>query len=137
MTMMEIIGVAEDAKYADVRAAAPPLYRALSGANRRLAIVGMTIARDRVDASLATENTIARVASLFGLLALTLAAVGLCGLVAYMSAQRTHEIGIRMALGADRRDVRRLVLAHTGWLVVLGAGLGTPAALARLLSDLL
>jgi predicted permease len=168
-TMMEIIGVAEDAKYADVRAAAPPLlyvpiaqgernpgeiqvrttgdvstaastlYRALAGADRRLAIVGMTIARDRVDASLATENTIARVASLFGLLALTLAAVGLCGLVAYMSAQRTHEIGIRMALGADRRDVRRLVLGHTAWLVALGVGLGTPAALAlaRLLSDLL
>jgi predicted permease len=167
--MMEIIGVAEDAKYSDVRAAAPPLlyvaiaqgernpteiqvrttgdvsgaastlYRALTGADRRLAIVGMTIARDRVDASLATQHTIARVASLFGLLALTLAAVGLFGLVAYMSAQRTQEIGIRMALGADRRDVRRLVVGHTAWLVALGAALGTPAALAlaRLLSGLL
>jgi putative ABC transport system permease protein len=158
--MMEIVGVAEDAKYANVRADAPPLlyvplaqgeqrpeeiqvrttgdvsaaastlYRALAGADRRLAIVGMTIARDRVDASLATEHTIARVASLFGLLALLLAAVGLCGLVAYMSAQRTHEIGIRMALGADRRDVRRAVLGQTAWLVMLGAAIGTPAALA-------
>jgi putative ABC transport system permease protein len=165
--MMEIIGVADDVKYSAVRAAAPPLlyvpigerkpdeiqvrttgdasasastiYRALAGADRRLAIVGMTIARDRVDASLATEHTIARVASLFGLLALTLAAVGLGGLVAYMSAQRTKEIGIRMALGADGRDVRRLVLGHTARLVALGAGLGTPVALAlaRLLSGLL
>jgi predicted permease len=169
--MMQIVGIADDAKYSDVRAAAPPmlyvpiehgeqnpneiqvrttgdvsaaastLYRALTGggADRRLTIVGMSIARDRVDASLATHNTIARVASLFGLLALTLAAVGLCGLVAYMSAQRTREIGIRMALGADRRDVRRLVLGHTAWLVALGAGLGTPAALAlaKLVSGLL
>jgi putative ABC transport system permease protein len=167
--MMEVIGVAGDAKYSDVRAAAPPLlylpiaqaeqnpteiqvrttgdvaaaastlYRVLSSTDRRLAIVGMTIARDRVDAALATQNTIARVASLFGLLALTLAAVGLCGLVAYMSAGRTQEIGIRMALGADRRDVRRLILGHTAWLVTLGAGLGMPAALAlaRLLAGLL
>jgi predicted permease len=167
--MMEIVGVAEDAKYSNVREAAPPLlyvplpqgeqnaheiqvrttgdasttastlYRALAAADRRLAIVGMTIARDRVDASLATQNTIARVSSLFGLLALALAAVGLCGLVAYMSAQRTQEIGIRMALGAGRGDVQRLVLGHTIWLVALGAALGMPAALAlaRLLSGLL
>jgi ABC-type antimicrobial peptide transport system permease subunit len=56
-----------------------------------------------------------------------------------MSAQRTREIGIRMALGADRRDVRRLVLGHTARLMALGAGLGTPVALAlaRLLSGLL
>jgi ABC-type antimicrobial peptide transport system permease subunit len=76
---------------------------------------------------------------MFGLLALALAAVGLCGLVAYMSTQRTQEIGIRMALGASRRDVRRLVLGHTVWLVALGAALGTPAALAlaRLVSGLL
>ena len=167
--MMEIVGVAEDAKYSNLRAAAPPLlyvpfaqveqnareiqvrttgdvsavastlYRALAGADRRLAIVGMTIARDRVDASLATQNMVARVSSMFGLLALALAAVGLCGLVAYMTTQRTQEIGIRMALGASRRDVRRLVLGNTVWLVALGAGLGTPAALAlaRLLSGLL
>jgi predicted permease len=167
--MMEIVGVAEDAKFSNVREAAPPLlyvplpqvdqnareiqvratgdvstiastlYRAMAGADRRLAIVGMTIARDRVDASLATQQTIARVSSMFGLLALTLAGVGLCGLVAYMSTQRTQEIGIRMALGASRRDVQRLVLGHTVWLVALGAALGTPAAfaLARLLSGLL
>ena len=99
----------------------------------------MMTARDRVDASLATENLVARVSSVFGLLALALAAVGLCGLVAYMTTQRTQEIGVRMALGAGRRDVRRLVLGNTVRLVALGAGLGIPAALAlaRLLSGLL
>jgi ABC-type antimicrobial peptide transport system permease subunit len=72
-------------------------------------------------------------------LAIALAAVGLCGLVAYMTTQRTQEIGIRMALGAGRRDIRHLVLGNTIRLVVLGAGLGVPAALflARLLSDFL
>ena len=123
----------------DVSAVASTLYRALADVDRRLAIVGMMTARDRVDASLVTQNMVARLSSIFGLLALALAAVGLCGLVAYMTAQRTQEIGIRMALGAGRREVRRLVLGNTVRLVALGAGLGMPAALAlaRLLSGLL
>ena len=167
--MMEIVGVVADAKSSNLRAAAPPLlyvpytqvaqnlmeiqvrttgevsatastlYRALAGVDRRLAIVGMVTARDRVDASLATQNMVASVSSVFGLLALAIAAVGLCGLVHYMTTQRTQEIGIRMALGAGRRDVRRLVLGNAVRLVALGAGLGIPAALglARLLSGLL
>jgi ABC-type antimicrobial peptide transport system permease subunit len=99
----------------------------------------MTSARDRVDASLATQNMVATVSSVFGLLALTLAAVGLCGLVAYMTTQRTQEIGIRIALGASRHDVRRLVLGNTVRLVAVGAALGVPAALglAQLISGLL
>jgi predicted permease len=168
-TLMEVVGVAEDAKYSDLRPSVPPilyvpftqvdrnlgelqvratgdvsavastLYRTLADVDRRLAIVGMVTARDRVDASLAVENLVARVSSTFGLLALALAAVGLSGLVAYMTAQRTQEIGIRMALGAGRGDVRRLVLGNTVRLVAIGAGLGIPAALAsvRLLSGLL
>ena len=167
--MMEVVGIAEDVKSSNLRAAAPPLlylpstqvernlsevqvrttgdasaaastlYRALADVDRRLAIVGMTTARDRVDASFATQNTVARLSSIFGLLALTLAAVGLCGLVTYATAQRTREIGVRMALGASRREVRRLVLGNTLRLVALGAGLGLPAALvlARLVSGLL
>jgi ABC-type antimicrobial peptide transport system permease subunit len=82
---------------------------------------------------------VAKVSSAFGLLALALAAVGLSGLVAYMTTQRTGEIGVRLALGADPGDVRRLVLGNSVRLVAFGAALGVPAALAlaRLLSGLL
>ena len=167
--MMEIVGVTEDAKYSNLReekrsmlyvpftqvaqnlneiqvrtvgdpaAVAATIYRELAGVDRRVAIVGMMHARDRVDASLVAERMIAKLSAVFGLLALTLAGVGLYGLVAYMTTQRRGEIGIRMALGAGRRDVRRLVLRDTVMLVAVGAGLGIPAALAgaRLLSKLL
>jgi predicted permease len=167
--MMEIVGVAEDAKYSNLRAAAPPilylpfaqvernvtelqvrttgdvsvvastLFRTLTDVDSRLAIVGMMTAQDRVTASLATQIMVAKLSSAFGLLALALAAVGLSGLVAYMTAQRTQEIGVRMALGAGRREVRRLVLGNTLRLVALGAGIGIPAALtlSPLLSGLL
>ena len=167
--MLEIVGVAEDAKYSDLRAAAPPImyvpytqveqilgevqvrtsgdvsavastvFRALTDVDRRLATVGMMTADDRVDASLAAENMVAKLSSVFGLVALALGAVGLSGLVAYVTAQRTQEIGIRMALGAGTREVRRLVLGNTIRLVALGAAIGIPAALAlaRLLSGLL
>jgi putative ABC transport system permease protein len=167
--MMQIVGVAEDAKYSNLRAAAPPivyvpyaqiertlrelqvritgdvsavaptLFRALAEVDRRLAIVGMMTADDRVDGSLATENLVAKLSSIFGLVALALAAVGLSGLVAYMTAHRTQEIGVRIALGAGRREVRRLVLGNTMRLVALGAGIGIPVALAlaRVLSGLL
>ena len=86
-----------------------------------------------------SDPTSRRSSSAFGLVALALAAVGLYGLVAYVTAQRTQEIGIRMALGAGTREVRRLVLGNTIRLVTLGAVIGIPAALAlaRLLSGLL
>lgn len=167
--MMEVVGVAADARYSSLQEAAPPvmylpftqveqslheiqvrttgeasslastLYRALGDVDRRIVIVGMTTARDRVGASLAPQNMVARVSSAFALLALALAGVGLWGLVAYMTTGRTQEIGIRMALGAGRPEVRRLVLGNTLRLVAWGAAIGVPAALAlsRLLSGLL
>ncbi len=84
----------------------------------------------QVAASLQRERLLATLSSGFGLLALLLSCLGLYGILSYTVARRTNEIGIRMALGADRRDVLWLVLGDALRLVLLGAALGIPAALA-------
>jgi ABC-type antimicrobial peptide transport system permease subunit len=67
---------------------------------------------------------------LFGALGLVLVAVGLYGVMAYTVEQRTHEIGVRMALGADRAKVVRLVLRGAFFQVGIGIGIGVPLAIA-------
>jgi ABC-type antimicrobial peptide transport system permease subunit len=123
----------------DPSTAAATIYRQLANADSRIAVTGMFLARERVDNSIVAEALTAKLSAVFGLLALALAGVGLYGLIAYVTAQRRAEFGIRIALGAERRDVRRLVLRDTLTLVALGTALGMPAALAgaQLLSSLL
>jgi putative ABC transport system permease protein len=84
----------------------------------------------QVEATIVQERMMATLAAGFGLLALTLACVGLYGLLAYSVAQRTKEIGIRMALGAQGRWVIALVLKGGARLVLIGVGLGLPLAWA-------
>ena len=80
---------------------------------------------------------IARLTILFGALALVLACVGLYGITSYTVARRTSEIGLRMALGADRRDVLRLVMRGAFAPVFIGLAVGLPIALlgARFVAD--
>ena len=90
-----------------------------------------------------TTSFVQRMAGTFagalGGIALILATVGIYGLISYSARQRTHEIGIRMALGAQRRDVLRVILSQGLWLTGAGLALGIPASLAleRLTSSLL
>ena len=92
--------------------------------------------RQQVESGWAQERLFATLSSFFGLLAMMLAAIGLYGVMAYSVTRRRNEIGIRMALGAQRRDVIRLVLRESLLLVALGVGLGLATALAttRLIS---
>jgi len=74
-----------------------------------------------------------------GILAMVLTSIGLFGVIAYMVSQRTHEIGVRIAMGARRSDVMKLVLRQGLSVAMVGLGIGTSAALvvSRLLSPLL
>jgi predicted permease len=92
---------------------------------------------DQIGQNLGQERLIARLTMLFGLLALALASVGLYGITSYSVARRTNEIGLRMALGADRTQVLRLVLRGAFTQVILGLAIGIPVALigGRLIAD--
>ena len=84
---------------------------------------------DQAEESVAKEALFARLSTLLGSIALLLAAVGLYGTMSYVVVRRTAEIGIRMALGAERRTIMRMVLRDTLGVVLAGAAIGIPAAL--------
>jgi predicted permease len=94
---------------------------------------------EQVEGSLTQERMMATLASGFGVLALVLACVGLYGLLAYSVARRTKELGIRMALGAQRRGMIAMVVRNAAGLVLVGIALGLPAAWAvsRLVKSML
>jgi predicted permease len=114
----------------------PAVTRLLADLDPNLTINSVRTMRQQVELSFDQERAVATLAGLFGVVALLLAAVGLYGVTAYAVARRTNEIGIRMALGADRSRVIGLVLSGAFRQVVVGLLVGLPLALGagRLIS---
>jgi predicted permease len=161
---IEVVGVVRDTKYSSLRDAAPPtmfsnfvqtstsqmavvmrtandpnrLVEAARGVLRQvdpaLPMTGVTTQMDQLEGRFAQERLFATAYSLFGGLALLLACIGLFGVMSYAVSRRTNEIGVRMALGARRVDVIRMVLGESSVMVVIGvvAGLGIAALTVKL-----
>lgn len=164
---MRIIAVVGDARYHDLREQAAPMAyvpflqsdeprvtfalrtsvrpealmnavrRAVAEVDSRLPLFDVQTLSEQVDKSLVEQRLVASLSTVFGVLAVILACVGLYGLMAYAVTRRTNEIGIRMALGAQRSQVAGMVLRETLTLVVMGLAIGIPASLAvsRLISS--
>ncbi|HXJ45018.1 MAG TPA: FtsX-like permease family protein, partial [Bryobacteraceae bacterium] len=98
--------------------------------NPAITIDSARLLTEMVDRRLTQEKLIAQLSGGFGALALLLACIGLYGVLSYGVAQRTNEIGIRMALGAEQGRVIRMILRETSLLMIIGLGTGIPAALA-------
>ncbi len=167
--LFEIVGVSADAKYTSLRRPAPPTlyvsYRqraafgstfvvrttleptaiteqvreAIRALDPELPISNLRTQREQIDLSLRRERLFAQLATLLGGVAVLLAMIGLYGLLAYSVSRRTPELGLRMALGADRGTVRWMVLKQSLVLVGAGLALGVPAAISgnRFVSSLL
>jgi predicted permease len=166
---IEVVGVARDAKYssleqpvpatlfmphaqmapsgmtAEVRTGSDPttLVSAVREAARSIepsmALVDMRTQRQQIADTVATPRLIAALTTVSGLIGLLLACIGLYGTVSYETIRRTPEIGIRVALGASRSHVLRLVMRQAVFVVTIGAGIGIAVALAaaRLLGSVL
>jgi predicted permease len=118
-----------------VRAAGDPVRltaavrQAIHSTDSNLPIAGVTTLADQVSDSLVTQRAVAQLTAFFGGLALLLAAIGLYGTISFAVARRTSEIGIRMALGAERSSVVGMVLSDAGKLIAVGIAIGLPLAL--------
>jgi len=168
----EVVGVVGDAKYNDLQQSAPPtiyadlLQQGFIGSQlairtridpggvinpvrqteaavlKTVPIVRIMTMNEQIDSSIVPQRLIAMLSAGFGALGALLAAVGLYGLLAYTVTQRAHEIGVRMALGAVRSDVIRMVLRDALWMVCAGVAVGAPLAFwgksvaASLIADL-
>jgi len=118
-----------------VRTSQPPeaaistIRQAMQTLDSRLAIDNLRTMQNQIDENLTTERIVAILATTFGALAVFMAVVGLYGVLAYSTAQRTREIGIRIALGAQRGSVARMVLTETLRLTGLSIAVALPVSL--------
>ncbi len=103
--------------------------RAMQTLDSKLVLDNFRTMQEQIDDILTTERVIAILASSFGALAVLMAGVGLYGVLAYSTAQRTREIGIRIALGAGRTSVMRMVLVEVLWLAGISIAVALPASL--------
>ena len=107
----------------------PGIREAFREADPNFTIMKIQTMQDQVDANFDQQRAVAQLSSLFGVLALVLASIGLYGVTAYAVARRTNEIGVRMALGADRMRIVRLIVRGALTQVGVGLLLGVPVAL--------
>ena len=105
------------------------IRRTLAGIDPNLTVIDLRTFGAQVAGNFVEERLVARLTSLFGILALILASVGLYGVMSYFVARRTGEIGIRMALGATRSSVVAMVMRGALWQILIGLVLGIPASL--------
>jgi ABC-type antimicrobial peptide transport system permease subunit len=118
----------------EIRTSMNPAYAetavlgAVKAIDSHLPVYSVKSLNDQLDDSLVEERLVASLSSMFGLLALVLTCVGLYGLLAYTVNRRTGEIGIRMALGAERGRIARMFLRETLLLVACGLAIGVPSA---------
>jgi predicted permease len=115
----------------------PQIRRALAEVDPNLTLIRMRSMQDQVAGRLDQQRTVAQLTGLFGILALVLAAVGLYGVTAYSVERRTNEIGVRIAMGANRISVVRLVLRGAFLQILIGLLIGIPASIgcARLIAS--
>ena len=110
--------------------AANGIRAAVAGVDPKLIVNDLSTMSDQIDQAIVAERTIAMLAGVFGAVAALLAGIGLYGILAYSTAQRTREIGIRMALGARRATVVGLILRETLMLAGVSVAVAVPVALA-------
>jgi predicted permease len=123
----------------DFAPVASAIRNAIHEVDRNLPISNVTTLNEQVNRSITNQRLVAQLSTFFGLLAIFLSCIGIYGLMSYVVTRRTNEIGIRMALGAERADVRWMVMREIFLLVAVGIAIGIPVALAgnRLISNML
>ena len=156
----EIVGVVQNSNYQDIRKAVDPMVylpmwrlgarvgtlcvraasdperltsairRQVSSLDPSVPVLNTVTLERQFDNAIAPERTVTTLCGFFGSLAVLLAAIGLYGVMAHSVTRRYREIGIRMALGAERSRVMWMVLRETAWMIAIGAAIGLPAAFA-------